>query len=167
MVATADIGRVAAGLLQENMERSPRGGTRRTATRDAERDRQPLSRSSLVVRCAWKSCRANPGRVSSSRRARRTRLPRMQMLDGFQRRLDRVRKRGSRLAEGKRCLGDRFKGPGQTRGQVSLNLTDFDHSLLEFFRESPTPNHALQRTRPARSGCNPRVPWAGSLSFCR
>jgi len=25
------------------------------------------------------------------------------------------------------------------------------------------PYHALQRTRPVRSGCNPRVPWAGSL----
>ena len=25
------------------------------------------------------------------------------------------------------------------------------------------PCHALQRTRPVRSGCNPRVPWAGSL----
>ena len=29
------------------------------------------------------------------------------------------------------------------------------------------PNHALQRTRPSRSGCNPRVPWAGSLSLGR
>ena len=29
------------------------------------------------------------------------------------------------------------------------------------------PNHALQRTRPSRSGCNPRVLWAGSLSFGR
>src|SRR5438067_12562861 len=27
------------------------------------------------------------------------------------------------------------------------------------------PNHALQRTRPSRSGCNPRVPRAGSLSL--
>ena len=29
------------------------------------------------------------------------------------------------------------------------------------------PNHALQRTRPSRSGCNPHVPWAGSLSLGR
>ena len=29
------------------------------------------------------------------------------------------------------------------------------------------PNHALQRTRPVRSGCNPRVPRAGSLSLGR
>ena len=29
------------------------------------------------------------------------------------------------------------------------------------------PNHALQRTRPSRSGCNPRVPRAGSLSLGR
>jgi hypothetical protein len=26
-------------------------------------------------------------------------------------------------------------------------------------------NHALQRTRPSRSGCNPRLPRAGSLSL--
>ena len=30
---------------------------------------------------------------------------------------------------------------------------------------SVPPNHALQRTRPSRSGCNPRVPRAGSLSL--
>jgi len=30
-----------------------------------------------------------------------------------------------------------------------------------------TPNHALQRTRPSRPGCNPRVPRAGSLSLGR
>jgi len=28
-------------------------------------------------------------------------------------------------------------------------------------------NHALQRTRPSRHGCNPSLPRAGSLSFCR
>ena len=27
------------------------------------------------------------------------------------------------------------------------------------------PNHALQRTRPSRSGCNPRVPRAGPLKL--
>ena len=27
------------------------------------------------------------------------------------------------------------------------------------------PNHALQRTRPSRSGCNRGVSWAGSLSL--
>ena len=30
-----------------------------------------------------------------------------------------------------------------------------------------SPNHALQRTRPSRHGCNPRVSWAGSLSLGR
>src|SRR5689334_6674580 len=30
----------------------------------------------------------------------------------------------------------------------------------------PNPN-ALQRVRPSRHCCNPCVPWAGSLSFCR
>ena len=29
------------------------------------------------------------------------------------------------------------------------------------------PNHALQRTQPSRSGCNPHVPWGGSLSLVR
>ena len=29
------------------------------------------------------------------------------------------------------------------------------------------PNHALQRTRPSRYGCNRGVPWAGSLSLGR
>ena len=29
------------------------------------------------------------------------------------------------------------------------------------------PNHALQRTRPSRSGCNPASSWAGSLSLGR
>jgi hypothetical protein len=29
------------------------------------------------------------------------------------------------------------------------------------------PNHALQRTRLERRGCNPSVPWAGSLSLGR
>ncbi len=29
------------------------------------------------------------------------------------------------------------------------------------------PNHALQRTRRERRGCNRRVPWAGSLSLGR
>jgi hypothetical protein len=34
-----------------------------------------------------------------------------------------------------------------------------------FSRDQRTPpNHALQRTRPSRSGCNSRVPRAGSLS---
>jgi len=28
-----------------------------------------------------------------------------------------------------------------------------------------TPNHALQRTRPSRPGCNRTRSWAGSLSF--
>ena len=30
-----------------------------------------------------------------------------------------------------------------------------------------TPNHALQRTRPSRRGCNPTPSWAGSLSLGR
>ena len=37
---------------------------------------------------------------------------------------------------------------------------------VESMDEMP-PNHALQRTRPSRSGCNPRVSWAGSLSLGR
>ena len=34
-------------------------------------------------------------------------------------------------------------------------------------REAAQFNHALQRTRPSRSGCNPRLPRAGSLSLGR
>ncbi len=34
-------------------------------------------------------------------------------------------------------------------------------------RETVWPNQALQRTRPSRSGCNPRVLRAGSLSLGR
>ncbi|MGE0375432.1 MAG: hypothetical protein AB7I48_14820 [Planctomycetaceae bacterium] len=43
------------------------------------------------------------------------------------------------------------------------------HSCRGFMIESNTvrPDHALQRTRPSRSGCNPRVPRAGSLSLGR
>src|SRR5438874_3151983 len=72
MVATADIGRVAAGLLQE------RWSGRRVVElegpqRVAPNEIASTSRSSFVVRYAWRPCRANPGRVSSSRRARRTR----------------------------------------------------------------------------------------------
>jgi hypothetical protein len=29
----------------------------------------------------------------------------------------------------------------------------------------PRPAHPLQRTRSSRFGCNPRIPWAGSLGF--
>src|SRR5213593_4583049 len=34
-------------------------------------------------------------------------------------------------------------------------------------REAAQFNQALQRTRPSRSGCHPRLPWAGSLSLGR
>ncbi len=37
----------------------------------------------------------------------------------------------------------------------------------KFEIEMKQANHALQRTRPSRSGCNQRVPCAGSLSLCR
>lgn len=40
--------------------------------------------------------------------------------------------------------------------------------LMGVFQMRPrTPNHALQRTRPERRGCNPGIPWAGSLSLGR
>jgi hypothetical protein len=38
--------------------------------------------------------------------------------------------------------------------KVRVSLPTCPHSLHVIY--------ALQRTRPARSGCNPRVPWAGS-----
>ena len=49
---------------------------------------------------------------------------------------------------------------------------DFDGALTDstaYSMSTPRkwPNHALQRTRPSRSGCNHSVPWAGSLSLGR
>ncbi len=40
-------------------------------------------------------------------------------------------------------------------------------ALILFRLRDERPNHALQRTRPGRSGCNRAVPWAGSLSLGR
>ena len=45
-------------------------------------------------------------------------------------------------------------------------LFQFLTSLLRF-RSGWFANHALQRTRPSRCGCNRGVPWAGSLSLGR
>ncbi len=41
--------------------------------------------------------------------------------------------------------------------------------MLELRRDEMTmpPNHALQRTRPSRRGCNRTPSWAGSLSLGR
>jgi hypothetical protein len=36
---------------------------------------------------------------------------------------------------------------------------------IEINETEMVPNHALQRTRPLRSGCNLRALWAGSLSL--
>ena len=44
----------------------------------------------------------------------------------------------------------------------SLVMRDCVMHLLDVW-----PNHALQRTRPSRSGCHPRLPWAGSLTVGR
>ena len=69
MVATADIGKLAAELLQE-----PWSG-HRVVELEGPRRVTPneiaahFARSSLVVRCGWKPCRATLGRRSSSRRA--------------------------------------------------------------------------------------------------
>ena len=49
----------------------------------------------------------------------------------------------------------------------------FQQASISFWQPHPTPmrpetpNHALQLTRPSRSGCNPRLPQAGSLSLGR
>ena len=69
MVATADIGKVAAALLQENVERPPRGGTRRTATRDAERDRRNFHEAPRPFGANGSCAPRILGGVSSSRRA--------------------------------------------------------------------------------------------------
>lgn len=39
--------------------------------------------------------------------------------------------------------------------------------VVEFKSQAIAPNKSLQRTPPSRSGCNPRVPRAGSLSVGR
>ena len=43
--------------------------------------------------------------------------------------------------------------------------TGFSHGLI--VQATRRPNHALQRTRPSRRGCNPTPSWAGSLSLGR
>jgi hypothetical protein len=50
--------------------------------------------------------------------------------------------------------------------KMAKHLTNFccDGCL---WAPSGSPNHALQRTRQSRSGCNPRVPQAGPLSLGR
>ena len=65
-------------------------------------------------------------------------IPRMQMLDGFNEGWIEFERGDSGSEKGSVPLETGTKGPGQTRGQVSLNLTDFDNSLLKFFRESPS-----------------------------
>lgn len=39
--------------------------------------------------------------------------------------------------------------------------------MRHLFQATATPNHALQKTQPVRSGCNRRLPWVGSLSLGR
>ena len=39
--------------------------------------------------------------------------------------------------------------------------------VVEFKSQAIAPNHTLQRTRPSRWGCNPRVPRVGSLNLGR
>ena len=81
MVATADIGKLQPDCFRK-VERSSRGGTRRTATRDAERDR-----------CRFHEARRSSG-ANGSGAARilgglfksqgmKNPIPRIRMLDGF------------------------------------------------------------------------------------
>jgi hypothetical protein len=48
-------------------------------------------------------------------------------------------------------------------------LHDFRPPIMvaQYVEYRVPPNHALQRTRPSRSGCNRSVLWAGSLSLSR
>ncbi len=53
--------------------------------------------------------------------------------------------------------------------QMTANVLCFFQFLTSLLRFGSgwSGNHALQRTRPSRYGCNPRVPRAGSLSLGR
>ena len=55
--------------------------------------------------------------------------------------------------------------PSAYRYQQKFNDRREKRQMME--RRDLTPNHALQRTRPSRRGCNRGVPWAGSLSLGR
>jgi len=58
------------------------------------------------------------------------------------------------------------KRPIAKRGEAKVvnPVARFPPNLL---RVAASSNYALQRTRPSRSGWNPRVSWAGSLSLGR
>ena len=55
--------------------------------------------------------------------------------------------------------------PGERRGRGRRRLAIREFMISEF--RHTRPNHALQRTRPCRSRCNPGSWWAGSLSLGR
>ena len=89
---------------------------------------------------------------------------------------------GSRLTGSFRLAGllmtsSSMTGCRSIRFRECVESCDTSHRLFGLSRRSErkhdliyhrmTPNHALQRTRPSRSGCNRRVPWAGSLSLGR
>jgi uncharacterized protein YbjT (DUF2867 family) len=81
MVATADIGKLAAALLQEPWSGLTAWWNGRTAPRDSKEIAAAFTKV-WAGRCKCKSCRAIPGRIFSSRRDEEP-LPRMQMLNGF------------------------------------------------------------------------------------
>src|SRR2546422_11151565 len=56
--------------------------------------------------------------------------------------------------------------PTQPMREFNNKLKVADQELA-LRREAASFNQALQRTRPSRSGCNPRLPRAGSLSLGR
>jgi hypothetical protein len=78
---------------------------------------------------------------------------------------------------GKRCYiqqryfvtaASREIGPRETHSEDGQRISEWStttEDIAHFI--TPRPNHALQRTRPSRHCCNPRVPCAGSLSLGR
>ena len=108
MVATADIGRVAARLLQEKwsgrrvveLEGPQRVTPNEIASTFAKLLGRPV-RMEAVPRESWEGLFKSQGTKNP--------LPRMQMLDGFNEGWIEFENGEARLAEGKRCLGERSK----------------------------------------------------------
>jgi hypothetical protein len=68
----------------------------------------------------------------------------------------------------------RLRGGWSAPEKLDVQVLDMERGLpFEFLtsllrrRGGWFANHALQRTRRERRGCNPRIPWAGSLSLGR
>ena len=77
---------------------------------------------------------------------------------------------GTLAASGGAAVSARCTTPagsdGSAPGQTFFWSVSSSPGNRDFSRHMP-PSHGLQRTRPSRCGCNPRLLWAGSLSLGR